>query len=109
MPQKFKFILAAVVLCIYGSLPYFRNDVSFGKLLLGLGIALGSLAVVVASIWLYHRKPAWEYRMAANGEPFLQLVSHWDLRARVMRRFVVICFVAGVGLLIVNLLGWPAV
>jgi hypothetical protein len=107
MPQKFKLILAAVVLCIYGSLPHFRNDVSYGELLLGLGIALASLAVVVASIWLYHRKPARERRTAANGQPFVRLVSHWELRARVMRRFVVICFVAGVGLLIASLFGWP--
>ena len=104
MVSKFRFFLLVAVLIAYGSLPYFRNDVSVRGALSGLGIALVGIALVVGSIWLYHRKPVWEYRTAANAQPFLELVSVWELRERMMRRFSMICLGGGIGILIATLL-----
>jgi len=100
MASKLRCFLLVAVLIAYGSLPYFRNDVSVGEALSGLGIALVGIALVVGSVWLYHRKPMWERRTAANGQPFLELVSFWELRERMMRRFSMICLAGGIGLLI---------
>lgn len=76
-------------------------------ILIGIGMSgisawptLISVALMVIGTCLYHWKPAWERRTAANGHSFLELVPVWELRERMLRRAVVICVGAWVGALI---------
>jgi len=100
MPLKFKFMLLVAVLIAYGSLPRFDGHASISDIVSGLGIALVGVALMVLGVCLYHRNPVWEHRTAASGPPFLEFVSVWKLRERMLRRLAFICVGSGVGVLI---------